>query len=79
MSKIYSSDCVSCGLPCWGRTCPHYQRVDYYCDYCEDYAEYEIDGEHYCKECAEKFFHEIFDDLSLNEKGELLKVNIRDL
>lgn len=79
MSEIHSSDCVDCGLPCLGKSCPHWERVDYYCDSCNDYAEYEIDGEHYCESCAKDVLQEAFDDLMLSEKAEMLDIDLREI
>jgi hypothetical protein len=52
----YEDECVDCGLPCMGRTCPLRNVPHYYCDSCKDEHEtvYEFDGEELCIECIEK-------------------------
>ena len=49
MSRKLESNCVSCQLPCLGRSCPYYEVEVANCDVCGEEAEYEIDGEDYCK------------------------------
>lgn len=59
MSVRRESDCVDCGLPCFGRSCPHWERVYFECDSCgnED-AIYHIDDGDYCEDCAIKLMNE---------------------
>lgn len=66
------NNCVDCGLPCLGSSCPHRNAVFYYCDICGEYAEYKIDGKDLCDKCAEEYLNEIFEDLSASEKAEAL-------
>lgn len=49
----YESDCVGCGLPCRGSSCPYYNVKHLYCDNCDEDCEelYELDGSHYCEDC----------------------------
>ena len=76
MKKI-ENFCVDCDLPCLGIACPNRNVPVYYCDICNsDCANYVIDGEDYCFECAQKRMQELFDELTLSEKAELLKVYI---
>ena len=52
----YENECVDCGLPCLGSSCP-YRRVPHiYCDRCgEEIYEGDITEEyHLCDECREK-------------------------
>ena len=77
MSKVRSSDCVDCGLPCLGQSCPHWERVDYYCDNCNDYAEYTVDGEELCEKCTEDYIKEVASSLSIYEKAELLGIDLK--
>lgn len=55
------SDCVGCGLPCHGRSCPHYEVTELICDNCKEYADvlYKVNGWEYCAECALKEFERI--------------------
>lgn len=79
MSKVRSSDCVDCGLPCLGQDCPHWERVDYYCDNCNDYAEYTVDGEELCEKCTEDYIKEVASSLSIYEKAELLGIDLKKI
>jgi hypothetical protein len=53
----------------------------YYCDICEDgtCAEYSIDGEHYCEDCAKVYLKETFEDLTLLEQAEALNIDMKSL
>lgn len=53
----YENECVSCGLPCLGSSCPNRNVVHYYCDYCgnEDRL-YHYDNLEVCEECLLKQF-----------------------
>lgn len=80
----YENHCCDCavpGYPCIGESCPNISVPVYYCDCCADdtRAEYEIDGEHYCEGCASCYLKEIFYDLTMSEKAELLNVNVKRL
>lgn len=50
------NDCVDCGLPCLGRSCPLTSVKHFYCDECGDettlYRFY--DGEELCINCIKK-------------------------
>ena len=51
MLKI-ENECVGCGLPCLGSSCPHQNVTRYYCDDCGEETElYYFDGEELCREC----------------------------
>lgn len=48
----YENDCVGCGLPCLGNSCPHRNVAHYYCDECGDETEiYHFEEEQLCIEC----------------------------
>lgn len=55
MKKI-TNECVDCGLPCLGNSCPHRNVTRYYCDDCCEEQEqiYYYDGEELCIYCIEK-------------------------
>ena len=54
MIKV-ENECVDCGLPCIGSSCPYMNVTRYYCDDCEDEATlYEYDGQELCAECILK-------------------------
>lgn len=80
----YENHCCDCavpGYPCIGNSCPYVNVPVYYCDHCDDdaYAECDIEGEHYCKDCAKTYLKEVFDDLTLLEQAEALGVNMKSL
>lgn len=83
MMVNYENHCVSCHreLGCLGSTCPYINVPVYYCDECGcDNASYEIEGEHFCETCAERYLNEIFDDnYTILEKAELIEVDMREL
>lgn len=76
---VDESDCVSCALPCIYEQCPYYKARRYYCDRCKESADMEIDGEHFCNECAEKAVDEEISALPFSEKCILLGIKIKDL
>ena len=54
------NECVSCGLPCWGDSCPYRNVTRYYCDKCgEETTLYHFDGEELCIECIEKSLEKV--------------------
>ena len=55
MTRI-ENECVGCGLPCLGVSCPNRSVVRYYCDECGAQADTtEIYGMDLCDECAARF------------------------
>ena len=78
----YENHCCGCatpGYPCLGDSCPYVNVPVYYCDLCDNntYAEYEIDGEHYCEDCIASELKQMFNDLSITEKAEVLNVKLK--
>lgn len=67
MSKYYISECVDCGLPCLGNSCPYYKVAHFYCDTCgassEDTDMYNFSNEDICNDCYEKKVKEILQDI----------------
>ena len=48
----YENDCVDCGWPCVGSSCPNRNVPHYYCDKCgAEQKLYEFDGQELCAEC----------------------------
>ncbi len=77
MSLRRESDCVGCGLPCLGRSCPHWERIYFECDKCgNENAIYEIDGEDFCENCAKEIIKNEWFNKSINEKISALKDDI---
>lgn len=59
-----TNECVDCGLPCMGSTCPHRNVTRFYCDKCgEETTIFLHEGKELCKEC-------IFEELALEEVTE---------
>lgn len=55
MARVITNDCVDCGLPCIGNSCPYRNVIHYYCDNCGDENQlYYFDGKELCIECIEK-------------------------
>ena len=56
MQRI-ENECVSCGLPCLGDSCPYRNVIRYYCDNCGDENKlYHYDNLEICGECLLKHF-----------------------
>ena len=77
----YENHCCDCavpGYPCMGNSCPYVNVSVHYCDICNDdtYAEYDIEGEHYCKEHAIEYLKEVFEDLTISEQAEVLDISL---
>ena len=53
--RTVEDECVDCGLPCIGSSCPNRKITRFYCDRCGEEFEpdelYDFDGEDFCKEC----------------------------
>lgn len=75
----YESQCVSCDLYCLRENCPNFRVEIHYCDKCREEADYILDGEDYCEDCAEEYLTNFFKELSLKEKAELLDIKLESL
>lgn len=54
------NECVDCGLPCLGKSCPNYFVTRYYCDKCGDEAPlYHYDGKELCIECIKELLEKV--------------------
>lgn len=74
------NECVDCGLPCLGNSCPYRNVLVYYCDVCGgEGADYTIDGEDYCEDCAKEYMKDAFDDLTLSEQAEVLNIDMHSI
>ena len=81
MKKV-ENECVGCPpeIGCIGCACPYIKVERNYCDMCgDDGAKYVMDGFDYCEECANKYLHELFDELTIKRKAEVLEVDIGDI
>lgn len=75
----YIDECVDCPreIGCMGDACPYKNVPVVYCDQCGyEKAEYHIDGEDFCEECAEEYLQCQYDGLTVMEKADLLDVTI---
>ena len=80
MSRQYRSECVDCCLPCLGISCPYYRVKVYTCDICgEENAEYCLDGDDVCKDCAEEILKEHFNELDIFERASILNVGLSEI
>lgn len=53
--KQTTNECVDCGLPCLGDSCPYRNVTRLYCDECGDETDlYYYDGQELCIDCIEK-------------------------
>lgn len=80
----YENHCCGCavpGYPCMGNSCPNVNVPVCYCDTCKsnNYAEYEIEGEHYCEKHAKEYLKETFESLAILEQAEVLGIQIKKL
>ena len=80
----YENHCCDCAVPaypCLGDSCPHVNIPIYYCDCCDydTYAEFDIDGEHYCEDCAKEYLKATFEGLNLSEQADVLEIDIKSL
>ena len=80
----YENHCCSCAVPaypCIGISCPNVNVPVYYCDSCNNdiYAQYEIEGEHYCEDHAKEHLKEVFEDLTISEQAEFLDILLKKL
>lgn len=77
--RKHENHCVGCpeGMGCLGRSCPYVDVPVDYCDSCNsEGAEYRIDGEDYCEECAKEYLKDAFNDLTITEQAEALDIDI---
>jgi hypothetical protein len=70
--KQITDECVSCGLPCLGNSCPNVNVVRWYCDDCGDEVEPEElyvteDDEELCQDCLLNRFKTV--KQKINEGG----------
>ena len=54
----YTNECVDCGLPCLGDSCPYRNVMHSKCEFCneEDIRLYHYNGYEICEECLLKEF-----------------------
>lgn len=72
------NECVGCppDLGCLGSGCPN-RNVEYvYCDLCGEEAEYIIEDEELCEECAKMRLLEAFNWHDIEEKANMLGISL---
>lgn len=73
-------DCSSPGYPCIGEACSNRNVPRYRCDVCGIRGDiYSVTDEDIdlCEQHLDEYLRESFDELIVEEKAEVLKVNIR--
>lgn len=80
----YENHCCGCavpGYPCMGGSCPNINVPVHYCDFCKHSIcdGYDIEGDHYCEDCAVEYLREIFENLTPLEQSKVLKVDMKRL
>lgn len=81
MKKI-ENHCVGCpkDIGCIGTSCRYLDVIVAYCDECgSDNAEYEIDGQDYCADCAKEYLQYLFNSLPISERAERLEVYLKKI
>jgi len=72
--------CTSLGMTCLGGACPNSPREVAFCDtHTDEYADYIIDGEELCEDCAKEYLLDLFKDHLISEQAEMLDVTFEDL
>ena len=62
----YTDECVSCGLPCLGDSCPNRNVKHLICDRCGEEIDeaWIVDGEHLCEDwLKDEFEHIDYEDI----------------
>ena len=53
--KTTTNECVDCGLPCLGNSCPYRNVTRFYCDKCGTETQlYYFDNQELCLDCIEE-------------------------
>lgn len=78
--RVIEDNCVGCPeeLGCLGEACPYrHMHIDY-CDICgDDLAECKIDNQDMCEECAKEYLLDVFNNLTIDEKADVLEVEFK--
>lgn len=81
--KVYENQCVGCPpeIGCLGNTCPYVNVPVYCCDNKNghDIAVYRIDGQDLCEDCTKSLLLELFNELDIEEKAQLLGINLHEI
>lgn len=79
MSRELENQCVDCGLPCLGISCPYRKVEMIYCDLCGDAAIYRIRDQDLCEVHTRKILQDEFNDLTVGEEAKVLGVKLDSL
>lgn len=78
---ITENNCVGCPQGCVN--CGRKRQEVIKCDgeKCDNYAKYQTDDGDYCEDCLEQLLNLSFNELSLNEKIEIIKgyMNVKEI
>lgn len=79
--RVVENECVGCpaGLPCFGESCPMRHVEHVYCDLCGDGAEYIVDEEELCEDCAKKRILEAFNNCDIFEQASMLDIGLQSI
>lgn len=76
--KRIENECVGCptDIGCMGEACPYRNVERFYCDLCGNDAEYVVDDEELCEDCARKRILEAFNNFDIYEQAEMLDISL---
>lgn len=66
--------CVDCQLPCIGNQCPLRKVEVIICDECGAYADYHIEGNDFCEDCAKEYLDDQWNGMTVSEKTQALNI-----
>lgn len=80
--KVYENQCVGCPpeMGCLGSVCPYKNVPVNYCDQCDGAdAVYKIEGKYYCEDCAALYLRDVYNELSISEKADMLGIGLNKI
>ena len=73
---VIEDHCVNCQIPCINCGLKHQEVIRCDANLCDNRAHYTVTGDvdgDFCEECLEQLLDDIFADMSISEKFDLLK------
>ncbi len=79
--RAVENECVGCSpyLGCIGEACQYRNVERVYCDLCGDEAEYIVDDEELCEDCAKKRILEVFNNFDIFEQASMLDIGLQNI
>jgi hypothetical protein len=79
--RTVENECVGCppDLGCLGSSCPYRNVEHIVCDLCGEPAEYVVDDEELCEDCAKERILEVFNNYDIFEQADMLDVSLRSI